>query len=259
MDNQTEKIFSEQLTKLPKDVVDYIATSNWETSIEEIGSMYNLEPEQLEKLVQEVTFVITGLAAPDEFSSTLEEETGIHGAVLDAVITAVDRKIFAPVQSSLETFFANEEVLASSAAPQPVQDQSLGEAPVVPPPFQASVIPPNLPTAPEPEHLIPPIAPKVFDTVVMPQQMVPHPFEEKMKRVFTPSEPVKDALVLEPIVPKEVAPSMYVADTLVPKAPVAPTPAPFQTAPTPVATPQPQVATPAPSARRTDPYREPIE
>lgn len=250
MDNQTEKIFTEQLTKLPKDVVDYLASSSWVAGIEEIASMYNLEPEQQEKLVQEVTFVLTGLAAPDEFSSTLEEETGIHGAVLDAVITAIDQKIFAPVQSSLETFFANEETLASGAAPQPVTDESLGEAPVAQPPFQPSVAPANLPTAPEPEHLIPPIAPKVFEPVVMPEQIVPHPFEEKMKQVFTPSEPIKEALVLEPTVPKEVAPSMYVADTLVPKAPpVAPVPAQ-------VVAPQ---AAPAPSVRRADPYREPIE
>lgn len=244
MNDETEQIFKEQLAKLPSKVVTFISSASWNEDIDTISSMYNLEPEQVEAFEQEVTLVLSGLVHPDSFSVSLQQEVGLQGAVLEAIVAAVEQKIFAPVRAELVQFFENEATQENEAPATQV------EAPAQ----RLRVVPENLPTAPEMEHLIPPI-PEKNPAMVMPQtiavepQVAPHPFEEKMKQVFTAGQPSVEGLVLEPtptIIPSTIEPTV---------AAPAPQAASFAVPPVPAQQVPPQ---PAP-VRRVDPYREPIE
>ncbi|MBI5401028.1 MAG: hypothetical protein HZB12_02860 [Candidatus Yonathbacteria bacterium] len=257
MNNETEQIFTEQLGKLPKEVVDFISSANWDTDLDEIGSLYNLSEEELSNFKREVTLVLAGLVHPDEFGSMLEQEVGIHGAVLDAIVNATEQKIFAPVRPALIEFFesetrndaeqtqtAAEEALVAPTSPSVVS----GQLPVVPhiPPIplvpnvppasrMPDVAPDNLPTGEEPESFLPPLQPKSPNLGVELPSKLPskpaHPFEEKMKRVFTAGQQSMGDLTLEPAPPSEST--------------------------------QPQILVPtAPTSARVyhaDPYREPVE
>lgn len=253
MENETQKIFEEQVLKLPNAVVSFLASSTWNEELEGIGSMYNLAPEQLSSYKQEVALVLAGLVHPNEFSKTLAGEVGLQGSVLEAIVSATEQKVFATVRHALVDFFEHEEELPQETAPV---------AAVAP---QQNTAPANLPTAPEPEHLIPPIPAKVVPLAPAPEPMPVHPFEEKMKRVLTAGESSLGKVVLEqatavipppeqpavpsPAIPPQGAPSVYIADTTMPK-PSAQAPAVEKfTAPASTTT----------RVYRADPYREPIE
>ena len=280
MDN-TEQIFQEQLQKLPATVVNFVANSEWNEELDNIGSMYNLDEDQIWSYKREATLVLAGLVHPDEFATVLGEETGLQGGVLEAVVVATEQKIFAPVRAALVDFFENEIAAGSGQAAPKAQEEVPSPAPqaTTPPqmPQGSTVTPENLPVAPEPEHLMPPIAskePQVMPSFVLPNQplaaavaqfvkpdllqpkepaVVPqeiHPFEEKMKQVFTASAPNMAELALNPVPPAQPAPVVPAPVEM--SKPAAPTPAPQ-------AIPSTPTASPVAPARRVDPYREPIE
>lgn len=91
---------------------------------------------------------------------------------------------------------------------------------------EPDIAPDNLPTAEETEPLIPPIPPK---TTTSSNESPAHPFEEKMKRVFTAGAQSIEDLSIEPSLPQSA----------------------------PASTPAPALTTPRPAT--FDPYREPIE
>lgn len=247
MESETANIFKEQLLKLPPEVVAFLSSVDWNDKLDEIGSLYNLNEDQLFDLKQETALVLAGLMHPDDFFETLKDELDLRESIIEAVSDAVEEKIFASVRAALVDFVEKEEAEinatqtdttpSTTASTEPTSTQTTTQKQIV--------VPENLPTGPIPEHLIPPIPPKM-EAVIAPvppkveQDELPgHPFEEKMKLVFTAGESTADNLVLTPVAPTAMA------DTFVP--------------PPPPASPQQQTPSVPPPARHADPYREPIE
>lgn len=213
MNDETQQIFREQLRKLPNEIVEFLSSANWGGDLDEVGSLYNLSPKELSGLHREATLVLAGLVHPDEFSDNLEQEAGIHGAVRDAIVTAVEQKIFAPVRSAIVDFLEqeeteeveseklNEESRGKETAPEEV---SPTEAPEIKAgkstAWKSGAAPDNLPVAEVPEYLTPPLAAKSANLEVLPPSE--HPFEEKMKRVFTASQQSMGDLTLTPVAPQ---------------------------------------------------------
>ncbi|MEK7569081.1 MAG: hypothetical protein AAB497_03130 [Patescibacteria group bacterium] len=227
MDDETQQIFKEQFGKLPAEVVGFISSANWDENLDEIGSLYNLSEDEAYNFKQEATLVLAGLVHPDEFGDNLEQEAGIHGAVRDAIVTAVEQKIFAPVRSALVEFLSQEgggegveseklkvESGEKEATPEEV---TLAETPEVKEikstAWKSGSAPDNLPVAEIPEYLVPPIPPKTADPEALlevrllevrpPNEEAPaHPFEEKMKRIFTAGRQSMGDLTLAPVAPQ---------------------------------------------------------
>lgn len=233
MEDETEKILKEQLKKLPKEVLNFIMSSSWDADTDEIASAYNLSPEDASAFKREVTLVLAGLTHPDEFKEVLELEVGINNrAILETIVKAVDEKIFAPIRPALIDFFDSEKKKIEEQLPVEIEEVAPTEEAPASPPVPAKkwvrepdVAPDNLPTAgaEETEPLFPPIPPKTPKLETIPPSEgsdTAHPFEEKMKQVFTAGQQSIEELVIEP-----------------PKAQV----------------PEP------PRIHHTDPYREPIE
>lgn len=222
MNSETQKIFAEQIGLLPKEVVTFLSSTNWAQDLNEIGSLYNLNEEALSIFNREASLVLVGLTHPDEFRETLEQEADLHGAVLDAVVGSVENKIFAPVRSALVSFIENEgaeETEEEVEEESPTIEYAAPQEPVVitkeptierPRAQAADIAPDNLPVAEEVEPLIPPIPAKISPA---PSSEPAHPFEEKMKKVFTAGQQTMGEFTLEapaPQTPK--APPIYHAD-----------------------------------------------
>lgn len=228
MEDETENVFKEQLSKLPKEVIAFLSSANWSGDTDEIGSLYNLSGEELVAFKREVTLVLAGLVHPDEFREVLEQEVGIAGAVLDEIVKSVETKIFAPIRPALIEFLKKEGAMEQAEVPPvlPVQD-----VPIVPP-ISLDVPPDNLPVAEEVAPLMPPIPSKAPNLEVEPPSeggVEPaHPFEEKMKKVFTAGQQSMGDLTIEPTTSSSIVPA-------VPDVP------------------------PPPRIYHADPYREPIE
>lgn len=239
METETEQIFKEQLGKLPAEVVDFISTASWEEDLDEIGSLYNLSEKEQSDFKREVTLVVAGIIHPDAFSETLEQEAGIKGAVLEAVIKAVEQKIFASIRPSLVDFLEKEaragekgKIEEAFTPKETTTEEHLIRAP--------DVAPDNLPITEDAEALLPLVPFRLGDEESAEPLMPPiplktkseqstdvssHPFEEKMKQVFTAS--------IQPMVVPEGAKA-------VPLAPVS-------------------IGSTIQPLPRVDPYREPIE
>lgn len=220
MEDETEKILREQLKKIPSEVCDFILSGKWDTDTDEIGSLYNLPEEKLASLKQEITLVLAGLTHPDEFKEVIEQETELHGAVLDAIVASVESKIFAPIRPALSAFFEKEvREIAKNELEKITLEEEKTQTPaqILPEPAKVwektpDVAPDNLPTAEGDESLLPPI-PLKFGS----QEEVPaHPFEEKMKKVFTAGQQSMGELTIEPPSPQPTtapnAPRIYHAD-----------------------------------------------
>lgn len=258
MDNETQKIFEEQVGKLPNEVVTFLSSSNWKTNIAEIGALYNLPEKELSDFKREVIFVLMGLVHPDALSETLSQEVGLRGAVLEALVANVENKIFAPIRPALLEFFESEasepegslrqgresadstskvesEIQKQEAIVSPIPQKEWGRMP--------DVAPDNLPTGEEAEPLIPPIPQKVSLSETPPNwDITPtHPFEEKMKKVFTAGQQSVGDFTLEPA--RQNFPQENLGGPVAPQA----------------LTPTPVTPEPAASNISHDPYREPVE
>jgi hypothetical protein len=217
MENETEKIFEEQLTKLPKEVVTFISSASWDSDADEIGELFNLSPEELVSFKREVTFVLVGLIHPDEFVFALED-IGIEGAVLEALVANVEKKIFAPIRPALIAFFEKEDgektsetttvpietfsptaqmwdrISGAPTGKESAQEESLSELPSLIKGWGKT--PDNLPIEEEVLPLIPPIPPKIRT------EESSHPFEEKMKQNFTAATQTTNEPTPELIIPE---------------------------------------------------------
>lgn len=179
MENKTEKIFSEQLEKLPREVVTFISSTNWDDDLNEIGSLYNLSKEELWGFKREVNLILLGLVHPDAFTGELAQEVGIKEPVLKAIVGTTEQKIFAPIRPALIQFFENERA-AAEARGEFTEEEETVSTPKSPVPMD--VAPANLPTETKEAPLLPPLIPK---TVASESVIAPHPFEEKMQKAFT--------------------------------------------------------------------------
>lgn len=208
MENETEIIFSEQLKKLPAEVVTFILSSNWNTDIEEIGSLFNLTEKDASLFMREISLVLAGLIHPDEFSFTLEE-LGFKGVVLESLVENVEKKIFAPIRPALIEFFEKEARENTEEAPIATASQSVVSGQMSNVLRRPDVAPKNLPTEEGTESFLPPI-PLKFGAEGVSAPV--HPFEEKMKKVFTAGQQSLGDLAIEP-------PSQTPSLTQAPKAP----------------------------------------
>lgn len=228
MEDETENVFKEQIGKLPKEVVAFLSSSNWSSDADEIGSLYNLSHEELVAFKREVTLVLAGLVHPDEFKEVLEQEVGIAGAVLDEIVKSVETKIFAPIRPALIEFLKKED--AEKTAEEPVVEKETATAPMEKPRVQITdVAPDNLPVGEEIAPLIPLIPAKAPNLEAEPPSEPAHPFEEKMKKVFTAGQQSMGDLTIGAAAPASVEPQA------------------------------PPQAPNAPRIYHADPYREPIE
>lgn len=184
MNEEIQQIFETQLQILPKEVVVFLSSASWNNSVDEISSQYNLSVDQAYALKQEVTLVLAGITHPDEFSVELAQETEIEGNILEALVASVENKIFAFIRPALNEFFEKEA--SENAENSMVQEKPRMQRP--------DVAPENLPTDETGESLLPPIPSKFGKEEA---EIPTHPFEEKMKKVFTAGQQSMGELALE--------------------------------------------------------------
>jgi len=206
MTNEIQQIIIEQIGKLPHEIVVFLSSSEWGTAADEIVSLYNLPKEESSSFKREVSLVLAGLTHPDDFRNILGNEVITNRAVLEPIVASVEEKIFSPIRPALIKFFDGESSQAAVEEVPPVselQSAVSGQLSVVPPVSRMpDIAPDNLPTNEEPESFLPPLLPKPpnletrrpSEEVALPA----HPFEEKMKKVFTAGQQSLGDLAIEP-------------------------------------------------------------
>lgn len=224
--NYTDEQITLAFDKLPRGVQDVVFSPGIEQKVQKICTEAGFNADQAKKLTGLVNFVIMDLTSQQEFSTSAEKELSITSEIANRLSVDVSREIFASIEA-METQSKKEEKIyeinsLNEEGEASISEESIPEIPDIKTIKAPDVAPDNLPTDEEGESLLPPIPLKFgAEGVSAPA----HPFEEKMKKVFTAGQQSLGDLAIEP-------PSQTSSPTQAPK---------------------------APPIFHADPYREPIE
>lgn len=257
MDIEFQNTVREQLAKLPSEVRDFFIASPWEETLDAITVQANIPQDIRGPLKTEVLFVLIGLVHPDALRGELTARFKLPAETIEVIANDVENKILGPIYFKLVNFFNDELARAEARGESPEEELITSPSPVSPKtqPFGSNeisvvqpetftvpqtpsrtwekvpeVIPENLPTEEVTESFLPNLAPKTTPEApeVIPGEI--HPFEEKMRRVFTGSTAEGSDLTLKTLAPVNTPPAQNLSGQVAPK-----------------------------QAQVFDPYREPIE
>lgn len=230
MDNFTKEQINAAMDALPYEVHKVLFSPEIEQKVVKLGFSAGLLVDQLKTANNLVNFAIMNLVSRENFASAAEEDLSLTNEVAKDLANGISREIFASIEA-IEAQAKKERALYDETEGE-VTGNAEGVAEIVPIAKEAvvekpkplavqmsDVAPDNLPTGEE-ESFLPNLAPK---TKAEGEEST-HPFEEKMKKVFTAGQQSMGDLAIEP------APQATIVQA--PK---------------------------APSVNQADPYREPIE
>lgn len=224
MNEELLQIMRERLPRIPGTIKSILVSSGWVSLSEQLANEIALTKEQSVDLQLEIAFVLLGLVHPDDFRNKIEDVLRLSKEEVDLIVTKVGSKVFAPIQHTLVEFFEKEasenpdDIIIPEKTPMQMPD----------------IAPENLPTDEEGESLLTSFTPSSEGEETM--EPLAHPFEEKMRKVFTAGQQSLGDLAIEPRLPGAPAPTSVVP--LVPHVPNVP---------------------PTPPIYQADPYREAIE
>lgn len=216
MDEDIDITFQKQAEALPSEIRKYIVSGVWEKELNTIIQQYKLSEETASVLGREVILVLTGLTTPQTFRGDLVSEIhDVDNETIDTIVVRVTASIFNPIRAILEKFLAEQDSSPDGELPKEKEKITIPAPPSLVEPQKIwekvpSVIPENLPTGevipsmvlPEQaQHTVPPASGPLSQTLTpsnttsVDNQL--HPFEEKMKKVFTGGVVDRGGLVLD--------------------------------------------------------------
>lgn len=264
--NYTNEQIRQAIELLPEEIQDMLFSPENERAVQKIGIENGLLINQLKTLNGIVNFSIMGLVPEDDVAGMIVKELSIPESQAKEIAEKVSTEMIKPANELKKKLLAEQKIKEEKAQAEALEEQrreaeeaeeaekenaeeteevesgdeettleGVPPAPLVPnvprAPRAPDIAPDNLPTG-ETEPLLPPLAPKPANLEVEPPSE--HPFEEKMKRVFTAGQQSMGELTLEP------ASQNFPQENLGGQA-------------------APPVPTPDTARLSHDPYREPVE
>lgn len=228
MDEDITIILQKQAEALPSEIRKYIASGEWEQKVNTITQKFNLSDETASVLGREIMLALTGLVHPGVFRGEFASDiSDLDDTTIDTIVAEVNNSIFQPILPILEKFFKEQDsapeptpVSVTEIKPEPELQHEKEKITIPAPPSlvaprsvwekKPEVIPENLPTG---EIAVPQVVAEITQSTI-PTPLVPspseqlqsgilgtneqtHPFEEKMKKVFTGGVVDRGGLVLD--------------------------------------------------------------
>jgi hypothetical protein len=103
MDEEIQKIISDQLKRLPEDVRAAILSVDYKTKLQEITKRQRLLIDQAGKLEMETTLVMIGLEPVADYVTNVQRELEIPPGRAQIISQDVNENIFMPIRESLHT------------------------------------------------------------------------------------------------------------------------------------------------------------
>jgi len=108
MDSDIEKIITEQMKKLPEDVVAAIISVDYKNKLQDVVKRQKLLIDQIGKLEMETTLVMLGLEPVADFTANLQRELNVTLLRAKEIALDISENIFKPIKDSLKKI--NEQV-----------------------------------------------------------------------------------------------------------------------------------------------------
>ena len=114
MDNDTQKIISDQIAKLPAPIRNAIASVDYPAKLEQIAKDNKLMLDKAGKLETETTLVMLGLEPLADYLDNLQNNAGLTKNEAIAVAHDVNETIFKSIREALQKM--NDETAAADAS-----------------------------------------------------------------------------------------------------------------------------------------------
>jgi hypothetical protein len=178
MDTESQKLLSEQFSKLPPELQSALQSPQLPEQVKIIGEKHQLHLDQIGKLKDEVVMFMMGFSEPEDLLSHLVNDIGVSMQAAGEIASEISQEIMIPIRDSLkgldttgvlpqpvpktvelhpaDTMLVQKTVSATptpgpSAAPAPQAPQSVTPATPVPSTTVATPAPkPIDPSAPKP-------------------------------------------------------------------------------------------------------------
>jgi hypothetical protein len=121
MNEETQKIITEQMRILPADVKQAIISVDYKTKLQEITQRQRLLIDQAGKLEMETTLVMIGLEPLADFTGNIQREMRITETRAREIAMDVSESIFKPIRDSLQMM--NEEVVDEEVVGKPEEEE----------------------------------------------------------------------------------------------------------------------------------------
>jgi hypothetical protein len=107
--DETQKIISEQLAKLPKSIKDAISSIDLEDKIKKIANKNMLHIDQAGDLINETIFVMLGLEPTSDYKENIRRELNISRDRAQAITADIDKEIFVSIREVLKDITNKKE------------------------------------------------------------------------------------------------------------------------------------------------------
>lgn len=216
MEQELLNIARKQLKNLPEKIQGVVLSQETSDVLNDIAKQQNLSAKQAQKLNTEVFLLLLCLTSPKDFAQILKDRLTLNEVTLSTLLKSLEEKVLEPIYPDLLRFYDGQQTELvrieqnpenPTQAPEVLQAQREEQvsipAEITPEPRAwqkvAEVVPENLPTGDDvPESFLPNLTPKESSP-----SEENHPFEEKMKKVFTAGSVSMTDLSLEPNIPKK--------------------------------------------------------
>ncbi len=184
MDKKTDQLIDEQIRRLPHELNIFATSPDWQRVLDEISVRYALTKDVATSIKFEVLLTLIGLADPDAFKEELVKILLTRAETIDDIVAEVEQKIFAPIRPALIQFFESEqakEVESEKLKVESGEKDMANAEPIQSTTYNLQPTPENLSIEKNVESSFIKLIPKV----ATPDNQPAHPFEEKMRQVFT--------------------------------------------------------------------------
>lgn len=158
MQDETEKIIEEYISKAPEVIRNFIASGEWKIGVDLIAKRFSLEETKINDLKNEIIFVLIGMEPKSDFTENIKRELEIDSNIAGWIAEDVDKNIFANVSDEINSMWqTGEQEKVEENSPQNNIGNSfeqiiLNQAKAMRPAMPAGEVPHNLPGAGQPEQ-----------------------------------------------------------------------------------------------------------
>lgn len=143
MEGEVLQKVQDRIAELPEDIQEAILSSEFEKTIQQIGSKHGLHIDQMGALGDETMLVMLGFTKADDFAKNVASATHVPIGDAEKLMEEVGSEVFLPIRESMKAFAEKQKQVAEETEEVP------GEAATTPAPATIAATPPT-PVPPKP-------------------------------------------------------------------------------------------------------------
>jgi len=107
MQNETEKIIEEYISRAPKQIKNIVAFGEWRNRMNDFAQKFSLEKTKTNSLRNEIIFILIGMEPKSDFVENIKRELEIDSNMAGWIAEDVNKNIFSQVEKEIDQMWAS--------------------------------------------------------------------------------------------------------------------------------------------------------